>query len=192
MILVAYRHGLRASELCDLNGIRSSSPQGACTSGEPSAERRACIQCRMMRYALYGVCSASSRQGHMCFPPSGWSYGAQKLSHADCASRRPDQDAISHPRAHAATCLRPCTDECRPRHASLAGVARASQYAAHGALYRNDAKQVSRFLAELKLHRRLRRGCLKIALTSMDQMSGVDGEPDSNRNVAPSPVLTPS
>src|SRR5262249_7118253 len=37
--------------------------------------------------------------------------------------------------------------ECRPRHASAAGVARASQHPAHGALYGNVAEPVSGLLA---------------------------------------------
>jgi hypothetical protein len=39
MILIAYRHGLRASELCDCNGIRLSLLPGAFTSAGPSGER---------------------------------------------------------------------------------------------------------------------------------------------------------
>ena len=65
-ILLAYRHGLRASEVCVCNGIRSSAPPGGYMCGEPSAARRAFIQSRAMSSALYAACSVSNRRGHMC------------------------------------------------------------------------------------------------------------------------------
>jgi site-specific recombinase XerD len=43
MVLIAYRHGLRASEVCDLSGIRSTSTAGACMSDEPKAGSITCI-----------------------------------------------------------------------------------------------------------------------------------------------------
>src|SRR5262245_26526113 len=62
------------------------------------------------------------------------------------------KDGVSNPPAHAATWLRLRPGKCRPRHASAAGVAGASQYSAHGALHGNGAEPISRFLAELKTH----------------------------------------
>ena len=41
MILVAYRHGLRASEVCGLEWHQVDSTRGDCMSAEQSAERRA-------------------------------------------------------------------------------------------------------------------------------------------------------
>ena len=46
MILVAYRHGLRASEVCDL---RSSSPRAACTFTASRTESSACTQSAVTR-----------------------------------------------------------------------------------------------------------------------------------------------
>jgi site-specific recombinase XerD len=43
MILIAFRHGLRASELVDLVGIRSISVKQSCTSAGPREARPACI-----------------------------------------------------------------------------------------------------------------------------------------------------
>src|SRR5258705_660216 len=50
MILVAYRHGLRASEVCDLQWHRSSYPRAACTftvsrMGSPACIRSAVTRC---------------------------------------------------------------------------------------------------------------------------------------------------
>src|SRR5260221_14746082 len=52
MILVAYRHGLRASEVCSLVGIRSNSTKAGCMSAEPSVERRASIRSAVTRSVL--------------------------------------------------------------------------------------------------------------------------------------------
>jgi hypothetical protein len=65
------------------------------------------------------TCSAASTAGastgaaRLCHR-AGWPYGAEELPHSDRASGRAGQDAISHPPAHAATCLRVRTGERRP------------------------------------------------------------------------------
>jgi integrase len=58
MILVAYRHGLRASEVCSLEWHQIELDQGRLHSEEPSVERRASIPSVVMRSescASYGV-----------------------------------------------------------------------------------------------------------------------------------------
>jgi integrase len=50
MILIGYRHGLRASELCDLRWSQSV----GYTSAAPRTARRAFTPCRVMRYGRFG------------------------------------------------------------------------------------------------------------------------------------------
>ena len=45
MVLVAFRHGLRAAELVDLGGSRSTSRRERCTSAGSSRARRARTRC---------------------------------------------------------------------------------------------------------------------------------------------------
>ena len=138
MVLNAYRHGLRASELCDLQWH-----QVELGTGRLQVRRT----CRAMRYALCAAYSAiSARFCHR----AQWPFGAEELPHANRTPGRAGKDAISHSSTHAATCLRLRTGERGARHPSAAGVARTSQYPAHGALHGISAEPISRFLAGLK------------------------------------------
>src|SRR5262245_4007897 len=124
MILVAYRHGLRASEVCDLqwqqielsegrlhvhrvkNGIPSVHPirgdeMRAAQATPRLPERRPRIRFRARR----------ANQPHR-FPP------------ACPAPRGGCQDAIPDPPAHASPCLRIQARQRRPRHAGLAALPR--------------------------------------------------------------------
>src|SRR5262249_10146286 len=94
---------------------------------------------------------ATARAAHLCHR-AGWPYGREKLPYADRAPRRAGKDGVSNSPTHAATRLRLRPGQCRPRHASAAGVAWSPQYSAHGALYGNGTEPVSRFLAGLKTH----------------------------------------
>src|SRR3954469_1375228 len=60
MILVAYRHGLRASEVCDLNGIRSNSSRPACTSAGSRTALHLSIRSGAMRFAPYASSAANA------------------------------------------------------------------------------------------------------------------------------------
>jgi integrase len=67
MILIGYRHGLRASELCDLQWSQVELTAGRlhvrrAKSGSPSVH----IRCRATRSARYGVCNASRSHPRMC------------------------------------------------------------------------------------------------------------------------------
>ena len=70
MILIAFRHGLRASELTGLRWSTSSSPPAACTCAGSRMARLVSIRCRVMSYALCAVCNASSSRPRMCSRPS--------------------------------------------------------------------------------------------------------------------------
>jgi site-specific recombinase XerD len=66
MILIAYRHGLRASEVCDLQWHQVEINSGRLMSAELSAERRAFIPSRVTKCEPCVVFSASSRPVRMC------------------------------------------------------------------------------------------------------------------------------
>ncbi len=64
MVLLAYRHGLRASELVELRcgGIRWTSERHPCTSAGPSRALPARIPSSVTNSGRYGGSSANSRQ----------------------------------------------------------------------------------------------------------------------------------
>src|SRR5262245_13623973 len=72
---------------------------------------------------------------------------AQGLPCAIRSDRVAGQDAIPDPSAHAAAWLRLCPSQRRARHAGAAGMARAQEHPAHGALYRVGPRSVQGFLA---------------------------------------------
>ena len=65
MILLGYRHGLRASELCDLQWS-----QVELATGRLHVRRAACIRCGARKCARCAVCSASVGHHRMCSSPS--------------------------------------------------------------------------------------------------------------------------
>src|SRR5262245_23110463 len=70
MTLIAYRHGLRASELCDLQWHQVELNAGGCMSAAASGARRAYTLCRATRYAHCGASSASRARARTSSPPS--------------------------------------------------------------------------------------------------------------------------
>ena len=70
MILIAYRHGLRASELCDLQWHQVELNAGRCMSAAASGARPASIQCRATKSERCGGYSASRARRRMSLPPS--------------------------------------------------------------------------------------------------------------------------
>jgi integrase len=59
MILIGYRHGLRASELCDLQWSQVELTAGRLHVRRAKVVRRASIRCKVMRSAPCGVYNAS-------------------------------------------------------------------------------------------------------------------------------------
>jgi integrase len=62
MILIGYRHGLRASELCDLQWSQVELSRGRLHVRRAKNGSRVSIRCKVTRYALCGAYSAS--RGH--------------------------------------------------------------------------------------------------------------------------------
>src|SRR5262249_19729576 len=70
MILVAYRHGLRASEVCDLQWLRSNCPRAACTFTGSRTGFPACTQSAVTRCERCASYAAITRQTPTCSFPS--------------------------------------------------------------------------------------------------------------------------
>ena len=137
MILIGYRHGLRASELCDLQWHQVELATGRlhvrrAKSGSPSVHPLQGDEIRALR-------RLQREQGPS---PHVFCIRAWRADDSEGIPRpvrphwRLGQDAIPHPSAHAPARLRVCPGECRARHARATGLARASEHPAHGALYR--------------------------------------------------------
>jgi integrase len=134
MILVAYRHGLRASEVCDLQWQQVELDQGRlhvrrAKRGTPSVhpilgdEIRAQVTARKPYGGLYLRFRAWRAYEYLRLPPSqpkAWQ------------SR---QDAIPDPPAHATARLRLQAGQRRSRYPRPAALSRAQEYPAHGAIH---------------------------------------------------------
>jgi len=149
MILIGYRHGLRASELCDLQWSQVELATGRlhvrrAKNGSPSVHPMQGDEIRALRFA--------ARTGAFLarlYDRAGRADDAQGLPCAIRSDRVAGQDAIPDTSAHAAAWLRLCPSQRRPRHQGAAGLARAQEHSAHGALHRAGTGQVQKLLARL-------------------------------------------
>jgi hypothetical protein len=146
MILLAYRHGLRASELCDLQWHQVELNAGRLhvrrsKHGTPSVhpmqgdELRALR--RLQREQEGPHVFASERGG----PMTPKSFGTLFARLGERANTVPDLSPHAAPRLR----LRP--GQCGPRHQSTAGLARPQEHPAHRALYRDGTRPVQGLLA---------------------------------------------
>jgi integrase len=135
MILVAYRHGLRASEVCDLQWQQIELSEGRLhvhrvKNGIASVHPIRGDEMRALRklrrdYPKDAYVFVSERGGPIRLPP------------AHPARRGGRQDAIPDPPAHASPCLRVQARQRWPRHARPAALSRAQEHPAHGQVHRN-------------------------------------------------------
>ena len=149
MILVAYRHGLRASEVCDLQWQQIELSRAACTftgsrTGSPAYIQSAVTRCE--RCASY---AAITRETPMCSFPSAVGRSAPLGSTASSsASGRP-------PRCHSRstrTCSAMPVVQARqrwPRHAGLAALPWTQEHSAHRQVHRIGAQPIQRLLEGL-------------------------------------------
>jgi hypothetical protein len=147
MILIAFRHGLRAFELCDLMWSQIELSAGRLhvrrvKSGTPSVHPMQGDEIRALRRLQREEAPSShvfttERGGPMT--PKGFN---TLRSH-----RGARQDAVPSASAHAATRVRLCLGQCWPRHTRIAGVSRSQEHSAHGALHRACAASVQGLLA---------------------------------------------
>jgi integrase len=148
MILIAYRHGLRASEVCDLQSHQVELASGRLhvrrsKRGTPSVHPMQGDELRALRrlqreQGLSSHVFMSERDGPMT---------PKVLPCAIRSDRVAGQDAIPDTSAHAAAWLRLCPSQRRPRHQGATGLARPQEHPAHGALYRVGPGSVQGFLA---------------------------------------------
>ena len=144
MILLGYRHGLRASELCDLEWSQIE----LATKGQKRLSKRAPHAGRRDTRAAAPAARAGAVLVSL-YDRAGRADDAQGVPCAIRSDRGSGQDAIPDPSAHAAAWLRICPSQRRPRHQGAAGLARAQKHSAHGALHRAGTGQVQKLLARL-------------------------------------------
>src|SRR6516162_6928398 len=146
MILVAYRHGLRASEVCDLQWQQIELSEGRLhvhrvknriSSVHPirGDEMRALRKLRR-DYPKDAHVFVSERGGPIN-PP------------AYPAPRGGRRDAIPDPPAHASPRLRVQARQRWPRHAGPAALPRAQEHSAHRQVHRNGARPIQGLLEGL-------------------------------------------
>jgi hypothetical protein len=151
MILIAYRHGLRASELCDLQWHQVELTAGRLhvrrtKRGTPSVHPMQGDEMRALRRL-----QREQPSGPHVFATERGGPMAPKSFHT-LVVRLGDRAKMAFP-IHPHMLRHACgyaLANARPRYASAAGVAWTPQYPAHGSLYGNVAEQISRFLAGLK------------------------------------------
>ena len=147
MILIAYRHGLRASELVDLQWSQIELDSGRlhvrrAKRGTPSVhplqgdEIRALRRLRREQEASPFVFT-SERGG----PMSAKAWG----NHFERLGRRAGMPFQVFP-AHAAPCLWLRPGQCRARHAGAAGLPRSQEHPAHRALHRAGPGSIQELL----------------------------------------------
>jgi integrase len=123
MILIGYRHGLRASELCDLQWSQVELNTGRlhvrrAKNGSPSVHPLQGDEIRALRRLQREQGPSShvfmtERAGPMT--PKAFHVLFGRIG-------GPGEDAISDPSAHAAPWLRLCVGQCRARYAQIAGL----------------------------------------------------------------------
>src|SRR6516165_7986729 len=151
MMLVAYRHGLRASEVCALQWQQIELSEGRLhvhrvKNGIPSVHPIRGDEMRALRklrrdYLTDAHIFVSERGGPI----------SPRLPPAYPAPRGSRQDAISDPPAHASPRLRVQAGQRWPRHAGPAALPWAQEHPTHGQVYRNGARQVQRLLEGLTM-----------------------------------------
>src|SRR5262249_50609817 len=149
MILIGYRHGLRASQLCDLQWSQVElAPRRLhvrrAKNGSPSVHPMQGDEIRALR-RLQREKAVLAR----LYVRAGRADDAKGLPCAIRSDRVAGQDAIPDTSAHAAAWLRLCPSQRRPRHQGAAGLARAPENSAPGALPRAGTGRVAKLWARL-------------------------------------------
>ena len=138
MVLVAYRHGLRASELVDLQWTQVELCKGDAARAQ-SQERHPCYASdpwrRAESFAPVGARAGSKvtvrvHLGTRLSVLLGW------IRPHDRAGWRRSQARLSGSSPHAASRLRLRSGQCWARYKGSAGLSRAQEYPAHGQVHR--------------------------------------------------------
>jgi Phage integrase family len=107
MILIAYRHGLRASEVCDLKwqSGRAQCRAPACAQEQARNAERSSDPGRRTSGAATPAARAAARAVRL-HVRACWSDRAEELSHDDIAPRPARRHGLPNPSPHAAPWLR--------------------------------------------------------------------------------------
>src|SRR6516164_8629930 len=150
MILVAFRHGLRASEVCDLQWQQTELSEGRLhvhrvKNGISSVHPIRGDEMRALRklrrdYSTDAHVFVSERGGPIS--PIGFHRLVQRLGGGR-------QDAIPDPPPHASPCLRVQARQRWQRHARPAALPRAQEHPAHRSVHRNGTRPIQEFLERL-------------------------------------------
>jgi len=148
MILVAYRHGFRASEVCGLEWHQIELDQGRlhvrrAKRGTPSVHPIRGDEIR----ALRRLRRENPSEVHVFVSERGGPIQPDGLPSPHPAPWQGRQDAVRRPPTHAAPCLRLQAGQRRPRYPRSAALSRPQEYPAHRALYRAKPRQVQGILA---------------------------------------------
>ncbi len=114
MVLVTYRHGLRASIVMDCepqksaisNGTRPSSTRAACTSAGPRTARHPSILSGAMRFVPYASSAVKARPRLTSSSRSAADQEHHRLPPSHPEARQGRQDAFPAASSHAAACVR--------------------------------------------------------------------------------------
>src|SRR5262249_56000088 len=147
MILIGYRHGLRASELCDLQWAQVELATGRlhvrrAKNGSPSVHP---MQGDEIRRAAAPADRAGAVLARL-YVRAGRADDAQGLPCAIRPDRRAGQNAVPSPPSYVEAWLRLRAGQCRPRHTGATGLARPQEHPTHGSLYRTFACPLPRLL----------------------------------------------
>ena len=157
MILLAFRHGLRAGEVVDLQWEQIDFAGAVLHVRRSRMDRPPRIPSPVANSAPYDSISARAAEAlRLCLGTrrSPQPCGVQSDGGARREGRRPGSKG---PRTHAAPRLRLRTSERGARHEGLAGVPRAPEYPEHGEIFRACAWALLGVLAGLA--RRRSPGC---------------------------------
>ena len=150
MILMAFRHGLRASELVDLRWNQIDFGRNAALHVRRArAARRQRIRFKATSCGRCASCNASkTRPLPSCSSPSAARRSPGRLcAHDRAPGRSRLENQVEGASPHAASCVRLRAGECRPQYAGAAGVSRAQEYPAHCAIYGVGPYPLQRLLA---------------------------------------------
>ena len=137
MILVAYRHGLRASEVCSLEWHQIELEQGRlhvrrAKRGTPSVHPIRGDEIR----ALRRLRRENASEAYVFVSERGGPIKPDGFPSSHPAPRQGRRDAVHRPSAHASPCLRLQARQRWPRYPRAAALSRAQEYPAHGPLHR--------------------------------------------------------
>ena len=150
MVLLAYRHGLRVAELVALRWDSVDFGHGRLHVNRAKAALRLCTH---FRAANCGPCAGSSASKSLksfhFHLGAGCAIYHCGLPQVGGSPRRRGQARVPGPSAHAAARLRVSPGQPGRRYSQPAGLPRAQEHSAHGALHRAFADPVQRVLARL-------------------------------------------